>query len=301
MKAKRLLEYPIITPDLDERIGTNINGPSLIRVPKWLPNPLGRYYLYFAHHQGQFIRLAYADNLTGPWQIYAPGTLQLDETPCRHHIGSPDVHIDNDNQRLVMYYHGPARNAEAAAQSVPTQRDLVWNNQRSFTATSRDGLHFKSRDEILGVSYFRVFPWDGNRYALGMPGIFYRSRDGLNNFEQGPVLFDRRMRHAALWLRGDVLHVFYTNAGDCPEQILHSSIELVDDWQKWQTSEPVPILSPEMDYEGGNLPLEPSARGAIHEPARQLRDPAVYVEDGRAFLLYCVAGERGIAVAELVE
>ena len=31
----------------------------------------------------------------------------------------------------------------------------------------------------------------------------------------------------------------------------------------------------------------------------QLRDPAVYVEDGRTYLLYAVAGESGIAIAEV--
>jgi hypothetical protein len=42
-------------------MGDNINGPAAIRVPEWIENPLGNYYLYFAHHQGTYIRLAYAD------------------------------------------------------------------------------------------------------------------------------------------------------------------------------------------------------------------------------------------------
>ena len=29
----------------------NINGPSLIEAPEWLPQKLGRYYLYFANHK----------------------------------------------------------------------------------------------------------------------------------------------------------------------------------------------------------------------------------------------------------
>ncbi|MFV1980611.1 MAG: hypothetical protein ACC655_05595, partial [Rhodothermia bacterium] len=41
----------------------NVNGPSVIRVPDWINSPLGRYYLYFAHHRGSFIRMAYADDL----------------------------------------------------------------------------------------------------------------------------------------------------------------------------------------------------------------------------------------------
>ncbi|MCD6520797.1 MAG: hypothetical protein J7M05_12845 [Anaerolineae bacterium] len=62
MRIERLSTNPIIHPGLDESIGSNINGPSLIRVPLWIKNPLGKYYLYFASHHGQYIRLAYADH-----------------------------------------------------------------------------------------------------------------------------------------------------------------------------------------------------------------------------------------------
>ena len=58
-------------------MGANVQGPSLIRVPDWLPDPLGHYYLYFADHKGSYIRLAYADALQGPWYIHSPGSLQL--------------------------------------------------------------------------------------------------------------------------------------------------------------------------------------------------------------------------------
>ena len=33
----------------------------------------------------------------------------------------------------------------------------------------------------------------------------------------------------------------------------------------------------------------------------QLRDPAIYEEDGRCYLLYAVGGEAGIGIAELLE
>ena len=121
MTIKRLGHGPIIYPELDASIGTNINGPSLIRVPDWLPDRFGTYYLYFGHHQGKYIRLAYADRLEGPWTIYKPGTLQLKETPCHGHIASPDVHIDNANQRIIMYYHGPILDKATAAQTRLTQ------------------------------------------------------------------------------------------------------------------------------------------------------------------------------------
>ena len=94
MRVERFSTNPIITPQLDDRIGTNINGPSLVRVPDWLPEPLGAYYLYFAHHKGKYIRMAYADDLEGPWTTYGPGVLDLQDSFFAnslqsHHVASP--------------------------------------------------------------------------------------------------------------------------------------------------------------------------------------------------------------------
>jgi len=299
LTLQRFSTNPIITPALDARIGTNINGPSLIRVPEWLPNRLGDYYLYFSHHQGKFIRLAYADNLAGPWQIYSPGTLQLDQTPCYGHIASPDLHIDDANRQLIMYYHGPTISRADAAQDPITQRFPTLGGQRSLVATSTDGIHFTSATEVLGSSYFRVFRWETYTYALGMPGIIYRSQDGFQNFEQGPILFNEMMRHSALHQRGPLLDVYYSEVGDCPEHIKRATIDLRPDWLAWQPSPTSSVLFPETRYEGSDLPLVPSERGAIHERMRQLRDPGIFCEAGRTFLLYSVAGEAGLAIAEI--
>lgn len=285
LTIKRFPQNPIIYPDMDARMGDNINGPSLIRAPEWLENPLGAYYLYFAHHQGAYIRLAYADQLAGPWTTYEPGTLQLEQTPCVHHIASPDVHVDDENRRLILYYHGP----------------IEGQGQCSFCATSTDGIHLKSDDEILGTSYFRAFQWGGYTYALSMPGIMNRSRDGFRGFERGPTLYSPDMRHTALKLDGDTLSVFYSNAHDCPERILLSTITLTPNWMDWRPTEPVTVLEPEMDYEGVDLALVPSERGWAPQPVRQVRDPAIYRESDKTYLLYTVAGEHGIAIAEIVE
>lgn len=285
MKVERLPNNPIITPNMDGRMGDNINGPSLIRVPDWVDGPLGRYYLYFAHHKGGYIRLAFADRLRGPWATYEPGVLDLADAHCQGHIASPDVHIDHGRREIRMYYHGP----------VPGK------GQQSKVALSGDGLHFAARPEDLGTSYFRAFRWNGCTYALGMPGVFYRSEDGLTGFEQGPALFTERMRHSALMLDGDILSVFYSNAGDCPECILRATVRLTPDWMGWTASEPEVILEPETDYEGANLPLEPSVRGWSPERVRQLRDPCIYREGDDTYLLYSTAGESGIAIARLLE
>lgn len=312
----RLLDRPIITPQLDASIGPNIQGPSLICVPLWAPGRLGKYYLYFADHKGKYIRLAYADDLSGPWRIYVPGSLQLAESylltkppdgPAEElaklraapqpanlshdafteattpHIASPDVHVDEPNRRIIMYYHG----LNALSQQV------------TRAATSDDGIHFKARPEILGRTYFRTFLHDGYTYAMAMPGQFYRSKDPLSGFEEGPRLFNPNMRHAALLKRGNTLFVFWTQAGSAPETILLSTIDLSGDWMRWSESSSVEVLRPVRSWEGADAPVVPSLRSTAYGHLNQLRDPAIYEENGRTYLLYAVAGESGIAIAEV--
>lgn len=297
--VSRIPGNPIIQPGmLAGNEGENINGPSLIRVPPWLPNPLGKYYLYFAHHQGDYIRMAYADAIAGPWRVYGPGTLHLEDTPCwsptlRHrHIASPDVHVDEHSRQIRMYFHGlsPATELPAA---------VGGGQQFSFVATSLDGLNFTARPERLGKPYFRAFNWNDTWYALAKPGVMYRSADGLQEFVEGPNSLPETMRHCAVRIDGTTLQVFHSNIGDCPERILLSEIDLTRPWREWVAGEPAPILEPEMTWEGASLPLLPSRKGRARGELRELRDPAVFARNGRTWLLYTVAGESGIAIAEL--
>ncbi|MBN2507754.1 MAG: hypothetical protein JXQ71_13780 [Verrucomicrobia bacterium] len=282
---------------LPGREGENINGPSLIRVPPWVSKPLGRYYLYFAHHNGQYIRLAYANHLEGPWTLHPPGALHLGQTPaCRGHLASPEVVLDETRLEIRMYFHGPARRV---------------SGQKSFVALSRDGRHFTPRDEVLGLFYFRVFRHDGWWYALAKGGVLHRSRDGLTGFERGHNPFpggqlrkgdlnEPGPRHVALLKEADTLWVYYTRIGDAPERILRARMHLGPDWRDWSVADPVDVLRPERAWEGATLPLQASKAGAARGPENALRDPAVFVDaDGRRYLLYSVAGESGIAIAEL--
>ena len=302
---------PIIRPRMDGRMGSNVNGPSLIQVPEWIEHPLGRYYLYFAHHKGAYIRLACADALTGPWRMHTPGVLPLEashfatERPdpasmseavrrevaeaaeqdyLHPHVASPDVHVAHERREIRMYYHGM----------------LDDGRQRTRVAVSADGLTFDASPGVLGPSYFRVFRYRGWHYALVMPGELRRSRDGLGGFEPGPVLFRPEMRHAAVCLAGDVLDVFWSRVGDAPESILHSRIRLEGDWTSWRAEGDRVVLAPERAWEGTGKPLEPSVRGEINRLVHQLRDPCVYKEDSRTYLLYSGGGESGIGIAEVL-
>lgn len=171
--------------------------------------------------------------------------------------------------------------------------------QRSKVAISRDGINFEASPESLGQPYFRVFQWQGYHYAVGMPGVFYRSKDGLTAFEEGPTLFPSNMRHTALDLQENTLKVYYTNAADSPERIFLSTIDIGGDWTEWKATEPVLVLEPETEYEGAELPSAPSSRGLVMEKVRQLRDPGIFKEGGDTYLLYSIAGEQGIAIARI--
>jgi hypothetical protein len=304
--VKRLKSNPIIYPELDDSLDHNINGPSLIIAPEWVEKPLGKYYLYFASHKGSYIYLAYANDLEGPWQIYKNGTLHLEESlfptqPAiklpkyakeieKHgsdettpHIASPDVHAHNKTKEIRMYYHGLQLNG----------------SQMSRVARSKDGINFKPENEIISFAYLRVFRYNEFYYGMCMPGIFYRSKNGIDNWETGPILFNRNMRHFALRVNKDQLQVFWTEVGDSPERILLSTIDLSEDWTQWKETSPIEILRPETEWEGGILPVKSSYRGPINEPVCQLRDPEIFEENDKLFLLYSVAGESGIAIAEL--
>jgi hypothetical protein len=322
----RLSDEPIIHPGMDNHLanhmdtsmGENICGPAIIRVPDWIASPLGRYYLYFAHHKGRYIRMAYADSLTGPWCVHEAGVLDLDrslfpteppaltgaaEDPVTKapkdnyaHIASPDVHIDQAGRQIRMYYHGL----------------LETGDQGTRVAYSTDGLVFHPREPVLGPPYFRVFHHRDHCYTVTWGGALWRSTGWDQPFEHcdrlvpfegaGEEANEEQMifRHGEAHVIGDRLHLFYSRIGDCPEQILYRTIDLAPDWRDWKVGEAVPVLAPERAWEGGDLPLATSRIGWAPTRLRELRDPCLFVdEDGQSYLLYCGAGEAGIGIARI--
>ena len=290
------------------QLGGNINGPSLIAAPQWLDDSPGRYLLYFAHHEGQSIRLAASDRLTGPWNLVEPAPLYLQNSQFAlteagkatldpeakayveagadglyPHIASPDVRVDHDREEIRMYYHGRLENGL----------------QRTRVAVSRDCVDFTARLPVLGLPYMRVFQFDGWYYAIAMPGQLYRSRNGLEDFEMGPRLTDETIRHHAILVHQGHCCVFWTRIGDRPERILLSLLNCADDWREWRFGETREIHRAERFWEGADLAPRASGYGAVMQRVNQLRDPAIFVEAQRIYLLYTIAGEQGIAIGEL--
>jgi hypothetical protein len=329
--ARRLPQNPLVTITSSPSLGDNVNGPSVARVPDWVERPLGRYYMYFAHHMGAFIRLAYADRIEGPWRIHEPGVVPVASTAFYRpqpdppenrenfytHVASPEVLVDEKNRRFVMWFHGWFTDGRQWPIGEPAARAWAQKNvygQFTQAAESHDGLSFEVKPAITRTSYLRVFPREGAEacpvpgttclYGMSRLGLVLRSPDsrapfepGSNPFAGGP--YAGRVRHVAVLRRGTILYVFFTAIGDDPERVMTATIDTSGDWKTWRASEATELIRPDAPYECPNLPGGPSAAGDVKGPVKQLRDPAVFEEGGRTFLFYSICGEQGIAAAEL--
>ena len=299
IRITRIGDGPMIHQGMHPSLGDNINGPSLIRVPDSTPNRLGRYYLYFSHHKGQHIRLAYTERVEGPWQIHPGGVMPLSGSPFAQtrpevpqpawavaqntdglypHLASPDVLIRQDGS-FEMYVHG----LDASGEQVTRH------------ATSTDGLNWAFTDLMIPDTYLRIFRWRGETFAMARCSRFWRL--GANGWEAGHIGIDPAVRHVAVLVRRDRLHVLFTRIGDAPEHLLHASIPLDRDWKDWKPDAPAqPILYPEHRWEGAGEPLRRSLIGAVgFENA--LRDPCLFLHTGKVWLIYAGGGEHALGLA----
>ena len=320
-RVTRFSTNPLVTVKSSATLGGNVNGPTVIRVPDWVERPLGRYYMYFANHRDVYIRLAYADAVTGPWKIHDPGVWHVRDSALYRpqpdsarfggfntHFASPEIFVDHANRRIVLWAHGWYTNGE----HWPTEPKAAqqWANEKGYGqftqgAVSSDGLRFTAQPAITKESYIRVFQRGGELYGLSRLGVLLRAPDALASFEVGPNAFrdtaygSTRVRHVALVPRGDRLFVFFTAIGDAPERLLMSTIDMTKPWTDWTVGALVDVMQPERDYECADLPIAKSAVGDIFEPARQIRDPHVLEDEGKMYLFYVTCGEQGVAGAEI--
>jgi hypothetical protein len=279
---------PIITPNmLPGDDGANINYPSLIKVPEWVANPLGRYYLYFSSHRhARYIRLAYANEITGPWTVYAPGTLT--ETQMQSvFVTAPEAYVDHAVHQIRLY--------------VQTRQS---GSNRTGVAAATDGISFTPVNKNIGEGYCRLFTRGIETFGLfGDRGVqVRRSKNGID-FEDGPSLFadvpGPYVRHVGLQQLANSLRVFFTQKLVAPEHIRMGVVNLDAPWASWSIGTTVEIMRPEMAYEGAKEPMTISRKGPARNKEHALRDPFIYEESGRTWLIYAIAGESGLALAEL--
>lgn len=326
LKVTRVGDAPIISgallPGAD---GESINGPSLIRVPDWVTNPLGRYYLYFSHHAGTTIRLAYADRLEGPWKIHPGGVFSLDQqTAIAGHVASPQLIVDESTRQMYLFYHG--NNVRKKELQVDGDAE---GGQLTGVAVSSDGLRFDSLNRVVGPAYLQVFQHAGRWFALNHSGVLRESAKLGEPFEPiktiiGPEIigavdparlgepgampaenrptkgpFRYSMRHVGVDVTEDRLVVYFSCVGHRPERILCTVVDLAGAPEGWRARGAYEVIRPERKWEGADRPLAYSRGGISTERVRELRDPVVFRENGKAWLIYSFAGEHGLALATL--
>lgn len=283
-------------------IGNNINGPCCIEVPFWCDDPKGRFYLYFSDHAGDCIKLAYADDIVGPWSISDDAVLDFSGfSDAYDHMASPEIYIDHDAREIRLYFH---------ARSKSRGRE-----QWTFLANSRDGERFiKCVDEPLAPFYLKLIYWKNCFYGITKGGNLWYSNDGLSAFHPGGNPFDRSLsneiwhnspgsiRHVGLSINDNILSVYFSRIGHAPERILRSNIDILDsNCMNWIAGPEEEILRAEVEYEGVSMPIANSTSGPSLTFENALRDPHIINIQNETYMFYAVGGESGIAICKLIE
>jgi len=277
--------------------------------------------------------MAWAARLEGPWTLFgvgaavgARGVFDVDglseaaravgegvrvgsEKPWGLHVASPDVHVDGEGRRFVVFVHMPVLGAS--------------RSQLTFGLESEDGLRFRPATGGLvglGPSYFRVFMHEGRRYALTSGGWLHRAPAGgwglEGPWQAGPRVLEVPKdaprfpdgsfregvvaRHLAVEVREGRVRLYFSRIADAPEAILAADMPLQGDWRTWRAGPAREVHRARAAWEGADHPVRPSAGGIAAGGVNEVRDPYLFVdEDGRRVLVYCVQGERAIAARTL--
>ena len=164
------------------------------------------------------------------------------------HIASPDVHVDETNRRIVMYFHG----LEGYAKQV------------TRVAFSSDGISFKAVETVLCPSYLRVVKTQKGLLGMTMPGDVYWPTAWDRGFAKVTRLFNPNFRHHALLSMRDWVFVFWTEVGEVPESIKVSLLEIGNVSEHSEPLHQGILLKPELAWEGSEAPLEPSVRSVTY-------------------------------------
>ncbi|CAN0341416.1 unnamed protein product, partial [Ectocarpus sp. 4 AP-2014] len=153
--------------------------------------------------------MKWAESLDGPWTEFdlggefnnqdRRGVFDVNADSSRDtydHASAPDVHVDDVNQQIIMYFHGENQPSTTTSGGTPVPK-----RHESFVATSAAGLNFNdpllaggepghgpksvtvdnvTRDIWIGEDYQRAFQKDGKWFSIGKRAIMNESPDPLD-------------------------------------------------------------------------------------------------------------------------
>ncbi|KAF4449179.1 hypothetical protein F53441_7503 [Fusarium austroafricanum] len=147
--------------------------PSVFHAGKYLDNPLGEWYLYYAPHENPGgISFVYSDSLEGPWKEYANNPVISNKWGSHYsvpHVSSPDATWNSDAGKMFLYFHGDNTQTRWAESSNGVDFEyggVAVNNAMAGSNTTES-------------SYARVFdhPNSASKYKYAM---FYMANERDN-------------------------------------------------------------------------------------------------------------------------
>ena len=126
--------------NLPKMVSDSINGPSCLRTPNFIKNPLGKYMLYFGHHTGEFIRIAYSDEIFTGWKFLNHRVNDVNEGKIFHdHVASPDIYVDDIENSIYMFFHSRIKGSR---------------EQKTFLSKSNDGINFALVEDNIDLPFY---------------------------------------------------------------------------------------------------------------------------------------------------
>jgi hypothetical protein len=283
--------------------GGNFSGCTFFVNPGYLDSRFyNQYVLYFAHHSGNFIRVATSKNIYGDWTFPNLEILKIENFNEIHdHIASPEVFLDQESKTLNLFFHS----------RVPGSRE-----QQTFLATSKDGVSFDLKPMISFLPfYLRVCVHNGGVFGVTKGGNFFSHIGSdfsngwryLDNIDSPGLEFEKfnyfnengNMRHLHIVSHKETLLVFYTRIGDAPERIYAKSLKVHPDNSHLEISEEIEVMRPQIAFECQTASITKSQPGLSETFELAFRDPFVFTENELNLLFYSYGGESGIAVCQI--
>ena len=72
-----------------------------------------------------------------------------------------------------------------------------------------------------------------------------------------------------------------------------------DDWADWRFGPMSDLPRPATGWEGSDLSMRPSIMGTAMDRLHELRDPALFTDNGYVYMAYCGGAESGIGIAKV--
>lgn len=170
--------------------------------------------MYFSHHKGEYIKMAYSDSINGRWTIYNDKILSLkNSTLITYRTTQSNLkdvfNHNNSNETFALLSQLDFKKNNTSVDSNDphiASPEIIINNeskeivmffhgmvsgniQKSKIAISKDGLNFNAKSKILTGPYLKLVEYKNSYLGISMSGVFYKFSKNLKNMKLEKGLF----------------------------------------------------------------------------------------------------------------